>query len=84
MSTWTIENESVNQFDVHFKQESATGTYMGGSEFYTGLKKGERVKILRDTYTHSDGKTSVYYSCALIDGGCWLSLYEDASSIVID
>lgn len=84
MSTWTIENESVNQFDIHFKREMTTGTYVGAGEFYTGLKKGQRVNVMRDTYTHPDGHMNVSYSCARIDGGAWLSLYSDASSIVID
>lgn len=84
MGIWNIESESVNQFGVRFTRERATGTYMGGSEFYTGLKKGERVNVMRDTYTHPDSRMSVRYSCARVDGGSWLCLYGDMSSVVLD
>ena len=84
MSAWTLQGESVNQFGVRFTRETTTGTYAGRGEFYTGLREGERVKLARETYAHEDGKVSVHYSCALIDGGAWLALGHEAPSVVID
>ena len=77
--TWKTESNTINKFFVHHHQETAVATYQGAGEFYTGLKPGTPVRVLRDTYTHPGGKTSVHYYASHLEGGAWLALSDPSA-----
>lgn len=74
--TWKTTIDTTNKFNVRHHQESAAAIYTGAGEFYSGLSTGATVRVLRDTYTHDNGNTSVHYYVSHLDGGAWLAIYD--------
>lgn len=63
-----------------------TATYLGGSEFYSGIRSGERVTVKVDTqlYTHG-GRVKNSSPCMSIQSidnpGGWLCLYDSTEKL---
>lgn len=86
MSTTAIDTRTplsaINQWTVgdngwHNVTEESTAIYVGRSEFYSGLQKGEEVRVHRTTYFRPDGSVSSV-SVHASNGGAWLSINDES------
>ena len=64
----------TNSQNVTIVTMKARGTYLGRSEFFSGLHAGEQVEVNITTYVHPDGHTNT--TRAVRGQGAWLSLHD--------
>lgn len=65
-----------------------TATYIGRSEFYSGVRHGDRVTVRADVQTYDfENEIRTSLSCAvqsIADPGAWLTVYNGGRGVLED
>lgn len=79
-TAWTVTGWQMHDNGWGNVTETTTGTYVGKSEFFTGLTPGATVNIHRTTYFTPEGDVS-HVSYYADKGGAALSIHDPWSDL---
>ena len=81
MSEWVLARSVRHDNGYGFDSYETTGTYVGRGEFYSGVRRGDKVTVRRESHVAPAGCVASRDSWAVSVGGAWLHVQE--SDVVV-